>query len=287
MDNDSIFNKKTYSVPAVWSILIYIVGFFIFAAIFSGVLSVVDIFIPGVLSSRLGNQVFMICSTLSTTYFTMRVVDVKPWSVLGLEWSGRWRDILLGFLVAFSVMFLGISICLLTKSIEITSIQWSANGLAFSFLIFVIVAFNEELMFRGYILRRLLDTNLNPYVSLLISSLLFAVMHSFNPNFGVLPFLNLVLAGAMLGVSYIYTRNLWYPMALHLFWNWLQGPVFGFEVSGMNSYNSLITQVRPVNNLLNGGAFGFEGSLLCTFLMLVVIAVIGYYFKNKREALVD
>jgi membrane protease YdiL (CAAX protease family) len=81
--------------------------------------------------------------------------------------------------------------------------------------------------------------------------------------------LNLMLAGMLLGASFIYTRNLWFPISLHLFWNWFQGPVLGYQVSGTSTYPSVLTLRFAENDVLNGGAFGFEGSLICTVLMIV------------------
>ena len=75
------------------------------------------------------------------------------------------------------------------------------------------------------------------------------------------------LIGAL--ASYIYTRNLCFPIALHWFWNWIQGPVLGYEVSGNKFCNGLLALRLPEANLINGGAFGFEGSILCTVLMVV------------------
>lgn len=99
-------------------------------------------------------------------------------------------------------------------------------------------------------------------------------MHVFNPNFSLIAFLNILLAGILIGSTYIYTRNLWFPIALHLFWNWLQGPILGFEVSGGQLGGTLLSLELPEENIINGGAFGFEGSVLCTALIIIAIAII-------------
>ncbi len=78
--------------------------------------------------------------------------------------------------------------------------------------------------------------------------------------------LNLLLAGMLLGASYLYTKNLCFPISLHLFWNWIQGPILGYDVSGSHSESSMLTLHLPENNVLNGGAFGFEGSLIAQYL---------------------
>lgn len=98
-------------------------------------------------------------------------------------------------------------------------------------------------------------------------------MHIFNPNFSLIAFLNILLAGILIGSTYIYTRNLWFAIALHLFWNWLQGPILGFEVSGGRLGGTLLSLELSEENIINGGTFGFEGSILCTALMIIAIVI--------------
>lgn len=137
---------------------------------------------------------------------------------------------------------------------------------------------------RGYILGHLLYTRMNKFLALLLSAALFAVLHIFNPGIDFLPLLNLLLAGVLLGASYLYTRNLCFPISLHLFWNWIQGPVLGYQVSGNNFMSSMLSLHLPEENVLNGGAFGFEGSLICTVLMIVFTLLI-IWRGEKKEAI--
>ena len=125
---------------------------------------------------------------------------------------------------------------------------------------------------------------MDKYLALGISAFLFAIMHGFNPNLSLSGFLGLFLAGILLGISYIYTKNLWFAIFFHLSWNFFQGPVFGFEVSG-NDFKGMITQTISGNELLTGGKFGFEASCLSLFLELSTIIVIYFYFKNKDKKL--
>ena len=95
---------------------------------------------------------------------------------------------------------------------------------------------------------------MNKFLALFVSAALFAFMHIFNPEIAFLPMLNLLLAGMLLGASYLYTRNLCFPISLHLFWNWIQGPILGYQVSGNNFTTSMLTLRMPEENVLNGGA---------------------------------
>jgi len=90
----------------------------------------------------------------------------------------------------------------------------------------------------------------------------------------------LFLAGIVLGISYIHTKNLWFPIAMHLSWNLFQA-IFGFNVSGQKTY-SLIEFSITENNIINGGDFGFEGSILSVIAMLVTIVGIEIYYRRKK-----
>ena len=142
-----------------------------------------------------------------------------------------------------------------------------------SWVLMLMVAVSEEVAFRGFVLGRLLSAGVNRFVALFLSSALFSLMHFLNPDFSLMAFLNILLAGVLMGSTYIYTRNLWFPIALHLFWNWFQGPILGLEVSGEQYGNTLLNLNLPEENLINGGAFGFEGSILCTALISIAIVL--------------
>ena len=178
----------------------------------------------------------------------------------------------------------GFGTSLLMGTVEIASVQWVPRDLLGTLLFFLLVAVTEEVMLRGFVLGRMLSAGMNRFVALFLSSALFSAMHLFNPNFALLPFVNILLAGCLLGASFLYTRNLCFPVVLHWFWNWLQGPVLGYEVSGMDSGETLLTLRLTGSDLLTGGSFGFEGSLLCTVLLVVgTLAIIGYYERRGRK----
>ncbi len=88
------------------------------------------------------------------------------------------------------------------------------------------------------------------------------------------------MAGLLFGLSYIYTKNLWFPIALHFSWNFFQGTVFGFNVSGKETYSLIITKENSFN-IWNGGNFGFEGSILSILFQIFAIGIVFLIFKNR------
>ncbi len=235
------------------------------------------------LLSHACESLFMLVGYLSAAVLILRWRNL-PLSSLGLSLKGRGRDLLAGLGVAVLLYAVGFGVSLLTGAVEVTGIQWIPCDLLGWLLLFLLVAVSEEVMLRGFVLGRMLSEGMNRFVALFLSSALFSAMHLFNPNFALLPFVNILLAGCLLGASFLYTRNLCFPVVLHWFWNWLQGPVLGYEVSGTDSGQSLLTLRLTGSDLLTGGSFGFEGSLLCTVLLVVgTLAIIGYYERCGRK----
>ena len=237
----------------------------------------------GSLPSLFLERLLMLIGYLSAAVLVLRWRNL-PLSLLGMSLRGRGKDLLAGLGVAVLLYAVGFGTSLLMGTVEIASVQWVPRDLLGTLLFFLLVAVTEEVMLRGFVLGRMLSAGMNRFVALFLSSALFSAMHLFNPNFALLPFVNILLAGCLLGASFLYTRNLCFPVVLHWFWNWLQGPVLGYEVSGMDSGETLLTLRLTGSDLLTGGSFGFEGSLLCTVLLVVgTLAIIGYYERRGRK----
>lgn len=237
----------------------------------------------GSLPSLFLERLLMLVGYLSAAVLVLRWRNL-PLSLLGMSLRGRGKDLLAGLGVAVLLYAVGFGTSLLMGTVEIASVQWVPRDLLGTLLFFLLVAVTEEVMLRGFVLGRMLSAGMNRFVALFLSSALFSAMHLFNPNFALLPFVNILLAGCLLGASFLYTRNLCFPVVLHWFWNWLQGPVLGYEVSGMDSGETLLTLRLTGSDLLTGGSFGFEGSLLCTVLLVVgTLAIIGYYERRGRK----
>lgn len=237
----------------------------------------------GSLPSLFLERLLMLIGYLSAAVLVLRWRNL-PLSLLGMSLRGREKDLLAGLGVAVLLYAVGFGTSLLMGTVEIASVQWVPRDLLGTLLFFLLVAVTEEVMLRGFVLGRMLSAGMNRFVALFLSSALFSAMHLFNPNFALLPFVNILLAGCLLGASFLYTRNLCFPVVLHWFWNWLQGPVLGYEVSGMDSGETLLTLRLTGSDLLTGGSFGFEGSLLCTVLLVVgTLAIVGYYERRGRK----
>jgi len=153
------------------------------------------------------------------------------------------------------------------------------NVLVF-FAMFILVGWNEELLSRGYHLQTI-ASGLNLFWGVVISSAIFGILHLGNPNATWVSAAGIFFAGIYLAYGYIRTKQLWLPIGLHIGWNFYEGVVFGFPVSGLDIYALLRIQVSgPV--LWSGGAFGPEAGLIVLPSLIVGGALI-YWFTKNRE----
>lgn len=290
MAADNIVEKKEPERLPVWACIpLFIVVFFVCMGLYGilaqGFLSLVlgvEARHPGMVGYIL-LEGGMLLAVLTATVIMLRL-ERRPFSDLGLSVKGHAKGLWYGFLMAVLLYLVGFGLSLVMGEVEVSGFQFRPLDLLGALLFFGLVALFEEILMRGYILGHLLHTRLNKFLSLFISAALFAFLHIFNPEIAFLPMINLVLAGMLLGASYLYTRNLCFPLSLHFFWNWIQGPILGYQVSGNNFMSTMLKLHMPEENVLNGGAFGFEGSLICTVLMIVCTILI-VWWGEKRKAI--
>lgn len=225
-------------------------------------------------------QSIMALGSLLITWIFIRFINKSTMMSLGFALKGRLRDILLGLLLGISLISIGFIILKITGQLTITGIEVNFKVTFYYFILCILIAFKEEVITRGYILGNLMDS-MNKYMALIISALLFAVFHGMNPNMSLIGIINIFLGGIILGISYIHTRNLWFPIAFHTAWNFAQGPLYGFAVSGLK-LESIIKQELNGNDIITGGKFGLEGSILATIFVIVFTVIIHLLASPKR-----
>ncbi len=149
-----------------------------------------------------------------------------------------------------------------------------------AFFLFLLVGTGEEIMFRG-VLFRWIDEKWGYVTALIISSLLFGFIHFFQSNASWWSSLAIAIeAGLLLGSAYKYSGSLWFPIGIHWAWNFTQGNIFGFEVSGQDAGVSLLKSTVNGPDWLTGGAFGAEASVIPVLLGLILLA--WYIWKIHR-----
>lgn len=216
-----------------------------------------------------------------------RFLDRRTFVSLGLLGNRQAiSDLLFGFVLSGLMIGLIYLLEWVFGWLEVESYAWqleSGGNLVASILVmlalFILGSWHEELLSRGYWLQNLSD-GLNPSLGVLLSSAGFALAHVFNPNLSWLAFLGLFLSGLFLAYAYLRTKQLWLPIGLHIGWNFFEGTVFGFPVSGQYFYQ-LIRQTTSGPELVTGGAFGPEAGLILIPILLLGGAGVFWYTKDR------
>lgn len=151
-------------------------------------------------------------------------------------------------------------------------------------VVYIFVGWQEELVGRGYWLQNL-EEGLNLDWAVFISSLFFSLAHYGNPSFAWAPLIGLLISGYFLAYAYIRTRSLWLPIGLHIGWNFFEGTVFGFQVSGTESFRLILQSVNGPT-LWTGGGFGPEAGLILIPGLLVGFLAVKWYTDPRRSKFV-
>ena len=151
------------------------------------------------------------------------------------------------------------------------------------FIIFIFQALLEEILFRGYLMP-FFSKIIGIKFTIILLSFLFTCIHLFNPNLDIIGLANVFLAGVTFSLIYYYTGNLWLVGAMHTLWNFILGFIVGSQVSGIDTYNSIFFSI-PVGNkdLISGGKFGFEASIIETILELAISLFAIYLIKKEKN----
>ena len=175
-----------------------------------------------------------------------------------------------GLFIGFSYFIIVTVTMSLCGYYHIKSIQFDWEKQLFSFTLFFLVAVSEEIFFRG-ILFRMINRRWNIWAALVISALIFGGLHIFNNNATLWSSIAIAIeAGSLLGAAYAYSKNIWLPIGIHWIWNYTQGNILGFPVSGEDNVTSIITPEISGPQWLTGGSFGAEASVISAVIGLLI-----------------
>jgi len=228
-----------------------------------------------------------------STFIARTVLDRRSIPSLGLNFDRRLLpDLLVGF--GISALMIGLIFLFewMAGWLDVDSIAWSSAsssdwlpGILGGLGYFIVIGFQEELIFRGYQLQNLVDS-LDLPKGLIISSLFFTIAHALNPHASLLSTLGIFISGLLLAYGWIRTHQLWLPIGLHIGWNFFEGNVFGFPVSGTDTFH-LISQTVTGPKILTGGDFGPEAGLVLVPALAMGAILIWIYTKSSARKVED
>ena len=269
---------------AGWRLLIQMFLYFALSIVFF--IIAISLGLGGTTTSIL-DQILNLAAITGSVYIARRWLDKKSFESLGLKLN---RQALVDILTGIGIPFVQMGLIYLTMLglgwLVFSGFAWEFDPLTTVissvltlFVVFMFVGWNEEVLSRGYHLQTIASGS-NLLWGVIISSVLFGLLHFGNPGANWISTIGIFFAGVYLAYGYVRTKQLWLSIGLHIGWNFFEGVVFGFPVSGLDIYALLRIQVTgPV--LWTGGVFGPEAGLIVLPALMVGMLLIYLYTKNR------
>lgn len=199
----------------------------------------------------------------------------------------RWSvfELVAGIFIAIIPVSLAFAVIFSTGAIEITAVDFKPDTFfqGLSFLGFG--ALIEEIMFRTGLLLVLIYFTKKVWLSIAIEIIFFGLIHIANPGADLFTAMSNGIGGLMYSLAFIYTGRLWMPFALHLFWNFSQA-FYGFNISGMDGFSDMFIVLNLTGSeIINGGEYGIEGSMVgvcARFLVILLVVFITKKMANRN-----
>jgi membrane protease YdiL (CAAX protease family) len=219
-------------------------------------------------------------------WFWLWLFERRPLWTIGLEGKGWLFKYLRGAALGVLMIVVTVGLSIAFGFVELEG-SGTAIGLAIGGSLLVLVGWMiqgaaEEVLFRGFLFP-ILGSRYGFVAGVLASSILFALLHVFNANLSLLAVFNLALFGAFAAFYAMKEGGLWGVFGIHSLWNWAQGNLFGMEVSGLPAELDAIFKLKETGpDWFTGGAFGPEGGIIVTLVLLVGISVL-WLAKPRRQ----
>lgn len=232
-------------------------------------------------ASNLASYAILVGSCFAAIYCCRKWIDRE--SLEGLGMGFRPLDMLKGFLFGTFLVAVGAAVLQMAGWASFSLQTFDGLKIFYAFVLMFLVGVFEEWLSRTYVQHNL-GKSVHPYLALVITSAVFAALHLGNQGTTWFSTLEIFLAGVMLGLWYVHHGNISFPIGLHFGWNFVQGYVFGFEVSGHAPESSFLKQTDLAEPLLSGGIFGLEGSAVGLLVTLAACLALFVYTKPKPLA---
>lgn len=219
---------------------------------------------------------------IGTVLIYCRFIEKRKLRTLGFIKKSLVKEYALGLVIGALIFSCAILICMTTGTLAFKGISQdlAAGTIILFFLAYMVQGMSEEVLCRGYLMVSI-SRRSSLAAAVMANSIVFACLHLLNPGISILAFVNLVLFGVFASLYMLRRGSIWGAAAIHSAWNFVQGNLFGISVSGTGKTTSILSSSLSYSGrLINGGAFGLEGGLAVTIVLLAGIAAV--IFLPKR-----
>jgi hypothetical protein len=221
-------------------------------------------------------------------FISRRFIDRRSIGSLGLILERlAIKDMAIGIIITLGMMGLIYGVMSLLGWIRFLGFVWEIDApitvirnFALMVFVFIMVAWSEELLSRGYHLQTI-TSGLGIFWGVILSSAIFGLLHLMNPNATLISAVGIFLAGLIFALGYLRTGQLWLPIGMHFGWNLFEGSVFGFPVSGLEVYKLIQIQITGPE-IWTGGKFGPEAGLVIVPVLAIGAITILLFTRNRK-----
>ncbi|MED2709948.1 CPBP family intramembrane glutamic endopeptidase, partial [Bacillus toyonensis] len=218
-------------------------------------------------------------------FLWIKFVEKRSFSSIGF-WNEQWmRKYLRGALIGCIFISIPVILLILTGNVKLQMQEITMTvifGIVGSLVAFLIQGATEEIVVRGWLFP-VLSVRSRIWIGIVVTSFLFGFLHLLNPGITILSISNIILVGVFAAFYVLKDSSLWGICAWHSIWNWAQYNVYGFAVSGMTIYSTpLFKPVKNGNEVLHGGSFGIEGSIITTIMLSIASIVLWRQLWGRR-----
>ena len=202
---------------------------------------------------------------------------------LGIRKTNYALEYGVGALIGLAMYGAVVLIAYLTGSVSVTQGSEFSFVIILFFLAFVIQGAGEEILLRGYLMTSV-ARDYKVGLALAFSSAVFSILHASNGGVSLIALINVFAFGIFEGIYILKRGDIFGACAIHSMWNFAQGNIFGSSVSGISNIPSIFNMTYDVHQpQINGGAFGLEGGLVTTIVLIVAIGILMLIPPKKSE----
>ncbi len=212
------------------------------------------------------------------------LVERRRLKSMGLGRKNLLKDYFIGYIVGVSLFSICILILVLSGNMKYNGMNSLRTVLPMTvafFIGFLLQGSEEEIIFRGYLMPSLAARH-NIIIAIIINSCLFGAAHLMNSHVTFLSIFNIILFGLFASIYALKFNSIWGVCAIHSAWNFVQGNIFGLQVSGMDKMVTIWRFEATGKDILTGGAFGPEGGIVVTIVLIIAIFVL-FKINLKRN----
>ena len=276
----SIFKNKYGEIRSGWAIIL--LGVVLFVTLVTVALAASFITGDG---ARLFNLPIVDYPLLTAAVLLLfSIIYKRPLNQMGFYADGWLKQLAFGGLFGIVLTTLIVVIMLLGGLIRFIDVNFdylTGTLLWVGLLFFIGVGFFEETLARGFIMTAFKTTR-NKWVIVLLSSLIFGLLHLAVPNITLLSLANIIIFGILFAYLFIKTGRLWAPIGIHITWNFVHGNILGSFTNQISPVS--IFQIEVIGaTWLTGGAFGLGGGIIFTLVALLSLAYVHFYVKHNKD----